>query len=224
MISFVASRYVLGWSLVVSILGFPSVPITGFPSLSSSTVFIPVNGDFSSVLILPSLSFKGFPSLSFWTSTFVSLPSFIETASFPSWPSLPSTPRTFLISSDDEASRSFPSLPLIPSIPFSVTPLFLSSPVNSSVLPSLPFLPSLPWAILIPLSGSFSLPPIFTLSNLGALLSSKFILPSLLIEVAKFSPLSLSIDKFEVPPTLIIEPSWCLTLFVSALAVKFASV
>ena len=219
MISFVASRYVLGWSLVVSILGFPSVPITGFPSLSSSTVFIPVNGDFSSVLILPSLSFKGFPSLSFWTSTFASLPSFIETASFPSWPSLPSTPRTFLISSDDEASRSFPSLPLIPSIPFSVTPLFLSSPVNINVLPSLPSLP-----ILIPLSGLFSSPPIFTLSNLGALLSSKFILPSLLIEVARFSPLSLAIDKFEVPPTLIVEPSWCLTLFALPLAVKFASV
>ena len=221
MISFVASRYVLGWSLVVSILGFPSVPITGFPSLSSLTVFIPVNGDDSFVLILFSLSFKGFPSLSFWTTTFTSLPSFIETASFPSWPSLPSTPKTFLISSDDEASRSFPSLPLIPSTPFSVTPLFLSSPVNINVLPSLP---SLPWAILIPLSGLFSSPPIFTLSNLGALLISKFILPSLLIEVAKFSPLSLSIDKFEVPPTLIIEPSWCLTLFVSALAVKFASV
>ncbi|STA69829.1 hypothetical protein [Campylobacter ureolyticus] len=60
---------------------------------------------------------------------------------------------------------------------------------------------------MIPLSGSFSLPPIFTLSNLGALLSSKFILPSLLIEVARFSPLSLSAVSFEVPVTLMVEPS-----------------
>ena len=179
------------------------MPITGFPSLSSSTVFIPVNGDTCLVVFSGSV-------LSGSSTTLASLPSlFIRTASLPVLPSLPSlpsmpflTPKAFLISSDDEASRSFPSLPLIPSTPFSVTPLFPSSPVNINVLPSLPSLP-----ILIPLSGFPSSPPIFTLSNLGALLISKFILPSLLIEVARFSPLSSLAVSFEAPVTLIVEPS-----------------